>query len=909
VQEPSLPFAACVSADAQWSYDELLCIYRAGLQHGALQEARARLRRLGGGSVDRPWPTLVLAHATLYVDEAQAIRDYEMAAAGFGRTREADGEVVARQNLQSLYRRRGDIAAATRQVELAVAAADASKVPLTVARASVLQAAHLMETGGDIGRAHRTLLAAERLAFPRGPIGLRREILFLLGQANVHLGRLDDGADAFERHRALRQEDGSPVDAAAAAYNILNIHVVKNELRPSASARAPLVAMAERVVAEAHALERPFIEAQAHRVVGDLVRQTDPDRSLTHLRRCVDLSTSGGFPEVRASCVWTLSALEVARNPARAEQLSREAIAAVTASGGGSMLAFAWQARLRMVWRTLAEDEAVAESLNALEAIERLRATQNDEGVRAALFSSWTRDYYWLAGRLLDLRTPRLDRAFEVGERLRARVLLEHLARSGVPGPADADREALGRDLGRRISDTQRRLASTIAGPERRSLLDELRLLELERGELVSAAAVPPQALPFATLDAVRQALDETEVMLWFLVAPWEDLYGDFGGGSWVLVITRQGVRIERLATRVELDAQVSALAGLLRQRDAPAPVLPAEHLGRTLLGSALRDLPPHVDKLVIVSDGALHRLPFEVLRLDPAQPPIGERFEISIAPSATVWLRLRHGGWPSAPTGDVLVLADPDVPHGTVAGDVRLEPLPWARKEAAAIARVLRLDASAVHAGGAASESMLKRTPPGRYSVLHLAAHARADDVFPDRSAVFLAGGGPDDDGWLQPADIVALDLRGGLVVLSACESADGALVSGEGPLSLARAFFAGGAGSVVATRWPLRDDDAAFLMERFYRALGAGATAGAALRTARLEAIASGQSASAWTGVTLLGDGRRAPIRARAVSHIRWQIVVPAGLLAAAVSWYVFRPSTTSRFRLRSWLRLRRR
>ena len=57
-------------------------------------------------------------------------------------------------------------------------------------------------------------------------------------------------------------------------------------------------------------------------------------------------------------------------------------------------------------------------------------------------------------------------------------------------------------------------------------------------------------------------------------------------------------------------------------------------------------------------------------------------------------------------------------------------------------------------------------------------------------------------------------LDLRGRLVVLSACESAGGSVLSGEGPLSLARAFFAGGAGAVVATRWPLRDDDAALIM-----------------------------------------------------------------------------------------------
>ena len=155
-----------------------MCLYRAGRQHGALVEARARLRRLGAGDEKHPWATLVLAHATLEQDEPQAIRLYEAAAEGFVRSKEAEGEVVARQNLRNAYHRRGAFDVAGRQVERALAVAEASKKPLTVARASVLQASHLIETGGDLGRAHRALLRAQRAAFPDGPIGLRRAILF-----------------------------------------------------------------------------------------------------------------------------------------------------------------------------------------------------------------------------------------------------------------------------------------------------------------------------------------------------------------------------------------------------------------------------------------------------------------------------------------------------------------------------------------------------------------------------------------------------------------------------------------------------------------------------------------------------------------------------------------------------------
>ena len=274
-----------------------------------------------------------------------------------------------------------------------------------------------------------------------------------------------------------------------------------------------------------------------------------------------------------------------------------------------------------------------------------------------------------------------------------------------------------------------------------------------------------------------------------------------------------------------------------------------------------MAELPSQVQRLVIVSDGELHRLPFEALRPARDQPRLAERFEIAVVPSATLWLRLRTTS--VAPASDAaLVFADPELARGS-GGDALLAALPWARREARTIARTLRLDPSQVREGSAASEGFLKQASLGRYAVLHLAAHARADEAFPDRSAVFLAPGSSAEDGWLQPPEIAALDFGGRLVVLSACDSATGFLLAGEGPLSLARAFFAGGAGAVVATRWPMRDDDAAFVMDRFYRALASGVGVASALRRARQAAIDADRPAAVWAGLVLVGDGMRPPFR----------------------------------------------
>jgi CHAT domain-containing protein len=244
-------------------------------------------------------------------------------------------------------------------------------------------------------------------------------------------------------------------------------------------------------------------------------------------------------------------------------------------------------------------------------------------------------------------------------------------------------------------------------------------------------------------------------------------------------------------------------------------------------------------------------------------------------------------------------VLADPDL-TADARQDVRLAALPWARPEAPPISRKQHHDAGLVHEGVAASEQMLKRTSLARFGVVHLATHAQADAASPERSAVFLAPGGSAEDGRLQPREIAALDFSGRLVVLSACDSASGFLLSGEGPLSLARAFFAGGAGGVVATRWPLRDDDAAFMMERFYEALAAGVGTAAALRRARTDAIAAGLPAAAWAGVALMGDGRPTPLpdavrpRSSAVPRVVAGAGVTLAALAAAVAAWRKRAAT---------------
>src|SRR5262249_53129740 len=150
--------------------------------------------------------------------------------------------------------------------------------------------------------------------------------------------------------------------------------------------------------------------------------------------------------------------------------------------------------------------------------------------------------------------------------------------------------------------------------------------------------------------------------------------------------------------------------------------------------------------------------------------------------------------------------------------------------------------------AGARASERALKDRRLRDYDIVHFAAHAIADQARPERSAVPLSPHSRGEDGVLPARAIAepAPDQRA--AVLSARRTASGAVLRGEGVLSLARAFFEAGAQAVVGTRWPIRDADAAAIFDSFYRELARGATLSAALARAKRDAMHAGRPASAW-------------------------------------------------------------
>jgi CHAT domain-containing protein len=113
--------------------------------------------------------------------------------------------------------------------------------------------------------------------------------------------------------------------------------------------------------------------------------------------------------------------------------------------------------------------------------------------------------------------------------------------------------------------------------------------------------------------------------------------------------------------------------------------------------------------------------------------------------------------------------------------------------------------------------------------------------------------------DGFLDLRDIYNLDLAADLVVLSACETALGKEVDGEGMIGLTRGFMYAGAGGVVGARWKVDDSATAQFMKTFYSAIEKdGLSAAQALRRAQL-ALRKEKRWSFpfyWSGFMLQGD-----------------------------------------------------
>lgn len=384
--------------------------------------------------------------------------------------------------------------------------------------------------------------------------------------------------------------------------------------------------------------------------------------------------------------------------------------------------------------------------------------------------------------------------------------------------------------------------------------------------------------------DALRGLLEEGEVVLEYFRGE-DDLY--------LWIVRRHGTRMVDLGPARPILEQVTRVHEALGSGHDPPPETVAR-LSRALLSDAA--VPADATALKIAADGKLFHLPFEIL----AAPGAGggillERLPVSYLPSASTLalllrrrqeaaekpppdLRLVGFGNPQLP----LDPAAPRAPASLLVARYGLGPLPAAEREISSIGRSLA-GRQETRVGGAATEEAFRELAARDSLVMHLATHTVADDRL-GRSPVILLAAGTGHDGLLHPREIVALDYRARLTVLSSCRSALGETEGGRGLLSLAESFLAAGSTGVVAALWEIGDDDAATFMTQFYHQLSRGLSAAEALRRAklRLRAEPGWHRPGRWSAYVLVGDGDRLVGRPWLPT---WSWVLAALLLAAGL------------------------
>jgi CHAT domain-containing protein len=493
--------------------------------------------------------------------------------------------------------------------------------------------------------------------------------------------------------------------------------------------------------------------------------------------------------------------------------------------------------------------EAEAAFLESIKWTELQRASLNGGQTNGISFLADGRESpYW---SLMDLRAGDGDtlEAIQISEQVRARWLLNAMAQGKVDPQQGLSTEEKARE--HTLAQEAARWNAQLSQPNppagaQEAFAKAARDLDSYRTDLYSshahlkARSGQPEVLSGARLQ--RMVPDSSDLLIEY--AFWER-------GAWIFTVTHGSgktavIKATRLNLKQEdLDRRVEDFRGALATRDLSYKTL-ARGLYRDLLAPVESELRGR-SVIGIVPDGVLWNLPFQALLGDDGAYLI-EHAAVYYAPSLTALSETSHVG--TSKLRPLVALG---------AGD----ELPNASKEVRALAQLYGPSAIALTGAQATEERWMQEAPGAR--VLHLATHGILNHNNPMFSYVQLAKGGTE-DGMLEAREIVNTNLHAEVVVLSACETGRGELITGEGLLGMSWAVMTAGVPTVVVSQWKVDSASTTQLMVAFHRviapeALKPGPIRGKAeaLRRAEMELIHTPgyQHPFYWAGFEMLGDG----------------------------------------------------
>ena len=539
--------------------------------------------------------------------------------------------------------------------------------------------------------------------------------------------------------------------------------------------------------------------------------------------------------------------------------------------------------------------------------------------------------------------------AFERSESARARSLSELLRATGaslVPGlaPELAGREqSLRQSL--RVKEDER--VTLLGRKYKKAALDALNAELTRLGEEYGRVEEIIRARHPAYAQVVGASGWDLPRIQGQVVGDDETLLLEYSLGterSYMWAVTRRGLKSYELPPRALIEGAVERAYELLsvkpREGGGDVAAEAVRELSRMVLSPVAEELRGK-RRVVVVADGALNYVPFRLLSAAPdGGDPLVAGYEVVNAPSASVLGQLREEAArrrPHAKTlaafGDPVFLANYAMRKGTrgvakvaelrrmeakglvsqlrdvkVEGDSTMDaasaqPLFWAGLELANLRAAAGGADTLVASGFDATPERLQATDLSEFAILHFATHGRLDPLRPENSGLLLSTvdtEGGEHSGFVGLRDIYSLRAPVGLVVLSACRTALGKEVRGEGMIGLTRGFMYAGASSVVSSLWKVDDEATSELMKRFYenmlrRGMTPAEALGAAQNSIRQEP--RWRSPYYWAAFTLNGEYRQV-VRPAAVpaANLYTKAAVSAGALsllglAACAAWMLRR------------------
>ncbi|HEX9349167.1 MAG TPA: CHAT domain-containing tetratricopeptide repeat protein [Gemmatimonadales bacterium] len=758
---------------------------------------------------------------------------------------------VALHGLGQLELRRGDYSAA--RVALREALAIYARTgPIADELAVRRDFAGALAAAGDLQGARDELSRAQRRADSTGaPPGARAGIALARADLALELNTLAEAQRLYARAEALYRVSAEPAGEAEAQEGRAVLLLVRDD----AVHAQPLLETALRTqLGSGNVRAAALTRVTLGRAV---LTRGDTAAARGHLARAVGELDRGGDPVAAAAALGEWAALEAhAGAPVAADSLYR---AALDRLGDRIAPEIAWQ--LHAGWAAVLRGQGATDA-----ATRELRSAQNelDRPSRSLVLperrSAFLADKWDVYAQLAQVERDRgrVGAAFEASERLRAREMLELLARGRITSPADTAEDLLAReqDLRRRIGELTHDLEQSDAtdqtlrgsdvalnaGTTRESLVRAQEtyadlLLEARERAPRHAALVAPDV---ATWQSVARRLTPGAAFIEYLVSDSTTL---------AFVVTSDTIAVLDLGTRRrDLARLVEFARGVLTPRPDSLWRAPLRRLHAALIAPLeATGLLADKSRLVVVPHVELQYLPFAALT-DTAGRFLVQRYELAMTPSASVWIALgdRPAGLPGV---------------GLLAFAPQPATLPGSGQEVATIRRLAA--AAQILTGNAATESAFRRLAPSR-RVLHLATYGVLNKQNPLFSFVQLAPDGAE-DGRLEVHEVFGLHLVADLVVLSACQTGlgSGALAdvpAGDDWVGLTRAFLHAGARNVVATLWPVDDWATAALMERFYGGGDVAADPARALAEAQRALIATPATAHPfyWAGFVAVGGAQ---------------------------------------------------